>query len=133
MKGVIARIEGKNVFIRPEQSHCFGCMNSACRKPELIAAENKNGFDLSIGQTVEALCAKNSLARQAFSALFPLFLGFLIGFLLTRLIFPAVSDDICAVAGAAGLFGAASIAYCVRKRTPPKEFFLIIKTYESAH
>ncbi|MDR0375233.1 MAG: SoxR reducing system RseC family protein [Treponema sp.] len=121
MKGKIYSIEGRTVFLSPEQTGCFGCMTQEhCRKPQLIAVENRTGLELSPGQFVETTTAKQSLVRQTLLSLLPLFVGFTAGFALVAVFFPLSGDGTRGVAGVAGLFFAGFAVYALRKRSPDK-------------
>lgn len=121
MKGRIHSIEGKTVFLLPEQAGCFGCMaQERCRKFQLIAAENRTGRELSPGQFVETETAKQSLVRQTLSSLLPLFIGFTAGFALAGVFSPLSGGGMRGAAGVAGLFLAGFAVYALRKRFPDK-------------
>ncbi|MDR2793978.1 MAG: SoxR reducing system RseC family protein [Treponema sp.] len=128
MKGRIYNIEGKTVFILPEQVGCFGCMSQKCsRKFQLVATENRTGREVSPGQIVETEIAKNPLMKQMCLSLLPLLVGFTVGFMLTSIFFPLSRDGAKAAAGVAGLCVAGFAVYALRKRFPSNGYPHIIK------
>ncbi|MDR0707647.1 MAG: SoxR reducing system RseC family protein [Treponema sp.] len=128
MKGRIYSIEGRTVFLLPEQTDCFGCMaQERCRKLQLIVAENRTGRELSPGQFVETETAKRSLVRQTLSSLLPLFAGFIAGFALAGVFSPLSGDGTRGAAGVAGLLLAGFAVYALRKRFPDKSRSHIVR------
>jgi positive regulator of sigma E activity len=132
MKGRIYNIEGKIVFLSPEQTGCFGCMaheyvREHCRKPQLIAAENRTGRNLSPGQVVETETAKRSLVPQTLLSLLSPLVGFTAGFALAGVFFPLSGDGARGAAGVAGLFLAGFAVYVLRKQFPDKNYPHIIR------
>ncbi|MDR2782300.1 MAG: SoxR reducing system RseC family protein [Treponema sp.] len=121
MKGRVYSIEEKTVFLSPEQAGCFGCMaREHCRKPQLIAAENRTGRNLSPGQVVETEIAKRPRVSQALLSLRPPLAGFTAGFALAGVFFPLSGDGARGAIGIAGLFLAGFAVYALRKRFPDK-------------
>jgi positive regulator of sigma E activity len=98
-----------------------------CRKPQLIAAENRTGRELSPGQFVEMETAKRSLVKQALSSLLPPFVGFTAGFALAGVFSPLSGDGARGAAGVAGLFFAGFAVYALRNRFPDKSRSHIVR------
>ncbi|GHV32767.1 hypothetical protein AGMMS4952_23770 [Spirochaetia bacterium] len=118
--GRIREIRGETITITRENSiACFGCMNQECKVKELsYSAENPGGLDLAPGQLVETE-AVASAVKQGLTVLLPPVLGFIAGYILTGVLFPAVGDPARAAAGVLLLFAAAFILYFIRRRSPP--------------
>jgi positive regulator of sigma E activity len=120
--GRVREVRENLVVLLPDRSAaCFGCMNAECKSGAgLITAENPAGLPLKTGQTVEVVTRGSSLLGQAAIALLPPIFGFLLGFNLTRLIFPfpTAPDGAAAGMGVIFLFAAAFVVYFVRKKHP---------------
>jgi len=118
--GKVREVRENIVVVAPERSAaCFGCMNHECRSGAgFITAENPASLPLKTGQTVEVVSRSKSLLSQALAALLPPILGFLLGFNLTRLVFPEAADGASAGMGVLFLFAAAFAVYFVRKKYP---------------
>ena len=122
MIGRIHAVSGREVLIAPrEHTGCFGCTKNCPEGRVLISAENRDNLPLSPGQVVEAENSPPGLVLQGFLALFPLFLGFLAGFLLTGGLFPSAVDGARAAGGALGLFAGGGLTLLVRRRYPARE------------
>jgi positive regulator of sigma E activity len=122
MIGTVYAITGNNITISPEAgASCFGCMHQTCQaNQQLVTAKNPLSFALSIGQRVEIEASKAVLASQSLTALLPLVLGFIGGFLLVGILFPGAGESAQAVGGVFALFAAAGITYNICKRFPSK-------------
>ena len=122
-RGRIREIKGNNITIVPDLSDaCFGCMKMECKtKGGILSAENPKSLNLEIGQTVELKNEDSSYFRQFVIAILPLFFGFILGFFLTRLIFPNLPEEFAAFVGVINLFLTAFIIYILRKKFPAKE------------
>ena len=131
-RGPVAEIRGNLIIIKTDaNAACFGCMNSECKKNgSSVCAENPKALSLSIGQMVEAEAGGKDLALEAFSALLPPILGFIAGFFLTRLSFPAAGEGEAAGAGVIMLFAAAFAFYRIRKKSPAKSRFMVTRIIE---
>jgi sigma-E factor negative regulatory protein RseC len=120
--GKVRELRENLVVVAPDRSAgCFGCMNQECKnRSGLITAENPEGLSLREGQTVEVGVAGASLLSQALIAFLPPILGFLLGFNLSRLVFPfpTAPDGASVGMGLLFLFAAAFIVYLVRKKRP---------------
>ena len=118
--GKVRELREKTVIVAPERgAACFGCMNAECRSGAgFITAENPSGLPLKAGQTVEVVTRGASLLGQALTALLPPILGFLLGFNLSRLVFPQAAEGAVAGMGVLFLFAAAFVVYLVRKKHP---------------
>jgi sigma-E factor negative regulatory protein RseC len=120
--GKVREVREKTVIVAPDRSAaCFGCLNSECKSGAgLITAENPEGLPLKTGQTVEVVTVNASLLSQALVALLPPILGFVLGFNLSRLVFPfpTAPDGASAGMGVLFLFAAAFIVYLIRKKHP---------------
>jgi positive regulator of sigma E activity len=128
MKGIIYNIEGKTVFIMPEQSGCFGCLAQECsRQPHLIAARNRTRWKLFPGQIVETETAKKSLVKQICSSLLPLLIGFITGYMISGIFLHVSGDNTRMAAGVVGLFIAGFVMYALRKRFPTNGYPSIIR------
>jgi sigma-E factor negative regulatory protein RseC len=129
--GKIREINGKTVEIKPDSlTACFGCMKEECKACGSISAENPLSLSLKAGQTVEVSAPAASIFRQALAALVPPALGFIAGFLLTRLFLPSAGEGACAAAGVIFLFAAAFIVYAVRKRKPLSKVYTVTRIIE---
>ena len=130
--GRIREIKGNIVIVAPDMgAACFGCMNQECQnRSGLITAENPEGLSLREGQTVEVCAAGASLLSQALTALLPPFLGFLLGYKLTRLLFPQAPDGAPAGLGLVFLFAAAFAVYLVKKKRPASPGYKVTRIIE---
>jgi positive regulator of sigma E activity len=129
--GKVREVREKTVIVAPERgAECFGCMASECKGGAgLITAENPEGLPLKTGQTVEVVTVNASLLGQALIALLPPILGFLLGFNLTRLVFPfpTAPDGASAGMGVLFLFAAAFVVYLVRKKHPAGKGYMVTR------
>jgi len=128
--GKVREVREKTVIVAPDRSDgCFGCMNAECRSGAgFITAENPAGLPLKTGQIVEVVTINASLLSQALIALLPPILGFLLGFNLSRLVFPFTAPDGAAAGmGVLFLFAAAFIVYFVRKKHPAGKGYRVTK------
>lgn len=127
----------------PRSSACFGCMNGECRtsrdrplanrppvnRPQagLIIAENRTGQELQPGQLVETEVTASSLIIQILTTLCLPLLGFAAVYILTGLIFPALSEGAQAACGVLGLFAVAGILYLIRRKFPSQAKISIVR------
>ena len=129
--GKVREVREKTVIVAPDRGDaCFGCMNAECKGGVgLITAENPGGLPLKTGQTVEVATINASLLSQALVALLPPILGFLLGFNLSRLVFPfpTAPDGASAGMGVLFLFAAAFVVYLVRKKHPAGKGYRVTK------
>ena len=138
--GIVREVKEKTVIVAPDRSAaCFGCMNvgmnagsihAGCRSGAgFITAENPGGLSLRTGQTVEVVSSSASLLSQALIALLPPILGFLLGFNLSRLVFPfpTAPDGASAGMGLLFLFAAAFVVYFVRKKHPAAQGYKVTR------
>ena len=129
--GRVREVREKTVIVAPDRgAECFGCMASDCRNGAgLITAENPEGLPLETGQTVEVVTVNASLLSQALVALLPPILGFVLGFNLSRLVFPfpTAPDGASAGMGVIFLFAAAFVVYLIRKKHPANQAYKITK------
>jgi positive regulator of sigma E activity len=129
MTGQVHAIDETGVIIAEKNSACFGCMNQKCgAKPRFFTVENGLNLPLHVGQLVETGVPKRVVALQALVALFPPLAGFIALFALTGALFPALNESALAASGICGLFLAAFITYCFRKRFPSKKNPHILRT-----
>jgi len=118
-KGKVREVRENLVIVAPERSAaCFGCMNTECKNGPGLTSENPAGLSLREGQTVEVCAASASLISQALVVILPPLLGFVLGFGLTRLLFPQAPEGASAGMGLVFLFAAAFVVYFVRKKRP---------------
>jgi len=131
-KGLVAEIRGNLIIIKTDVSAaCFGCMNSECKKNgPSVCAENPKSLPLALGQMVEAEAGGRDLALEAFFALLPPILGFIAGFFLIRLSFPAAGEGEAAGAGVVMLFASAFAFYRARKKSPARGRFMVTRIIE---
>ena len=139
--GKVRELREKLVIVAPERSaECFGCMNhvgmyaegihAGCKSGAgFITAENPAGLSLKTGQTVEVCTVNSSLLSQALIALLPPILGFLLGFNLSRLVFPfpTAPDGASAGMGILFLFAAAFVVYLIRKKHPASRGYKVTR------
>jgi len=128
--GKVREVREKTVIVAPDRgAACFGCMASDCKSGAgLITAENSAGLPLETGQTVEVCTVNASLLSQALVALLPPILGFVLGFNLSRFVFPFTAPDgASAGMGVLFLFAAAFVVYLVRKKHPANQAYKITK------
>jgi sigma-E factor negative regulatory protein RseC len=125
--GRIREISGNTITLMEEKDGvCFGCMNQSCpQNRRLFRAENPRGFSLSPGQMAEAEIPRPALVREVLISLFPPILAFLLGYVLTGLLFPAGGEAPQAAAGVLFLLGTAFLLYRIRRRFPPGRGFRI--------
>jgi sigma-E factor negative regulatory protein RseC len=128
--GRIRDITGDTVTLIEEQSGaCFGCMNRECSRPlRILRAGNPHRLPLSPGQTVEAEISRPSLIREALAILLPPILGFMAGYFLTGLLFPAGE----AAGGVLCLLGTAFLLYRIRRWFPPGTNIRILRVVDGA-
>ena len=122
-KGKIREIKGSNIIIKADRSDfCFGCTKMECKtNGGFLNAENLKALPLEIGQTVELKTPDASKLGQTLIAILPPAFGFLLGFSLTRLLFPDIPEEAAASSGVILLFVCAFIVYKIRKKFPVKE------------
>jgi len=129
--GKVREVREKTAIVAPDKSDgCFGCMNADCRSGAgFITAENPAGLPLKTGQTVEVVTVNASLLSQALIALLPPILGFLLGFNLSRIVFPfpTAPDGASAGMGLLFLFAAAFVVYRIRKKHPAGKGYKVTK------
>jgi positive regulator of sigma E activity len=128
--GKVREVREKTVIVAPERGDgCLGCMNAECRSGAgFITAENPDGLLLKTGQTVEVCTVNASLLSQALIALLPPILGFLLGFNLSRLVFPFTAPDgASAGMGVIFLFAAAFVVYLIRKKHPADKGYKVTR------
>ena len=123
--GRVITVNGRLVTIRqdksPDKGDCFGCMNHTCRRAGgFIQAINSRGLPLETGQHVETEIRAVSLFVQSLQALLPPVLGFIAGFYLWRLMFPASGEGGQTFAGAILMLAAGLGFYLFRRRFPVK-------------
>ena len=128
-KGIVREIDGSRITIAPDRSAaCFGCMNHECKTGNgLLTAENKFGLPIENGQIVEVETEAAALLPQAITALLPPVLGFLTGFILTRLLLPGAGEAVAAFIGLALLFGAARAVYKAKGKKPGETSYTITR------
>ncbi|MFP3040622.1 SoxR reducing system RseC family protein [Treponema primitia] len=126
--GRIREIRGNILTLDRENNiACFGCMNRECKTKELsYQAENTTGLAFRPGQIVETEASASAL-KQGLAVLLPPPLGFIAGYVLTGIIFPAAGDPSRAAAGALLLFATAFTIYFIRRRFPPKTICRVIR------
>ena len=131
--GRIREIRGNTLTIAQENNlACFGCMKAECKAKELIfKAENPVGLSLQPGQLVETEAAASAL-KQGLTVLLPPVLGFILGYVVTGVIFPNAGDPPRAAVGALLLFTAAFALYFIRRSFPPKTIRRVIRVVEGA-
>ncbi|WP_010260197.1 SoxR reducing system RseC family protein [Treponema primitia] len=126
--GRIREIRGNTLTLDRENNiACFGCMNRECKAKTLsYHAENTTGLVLQPGQLVETEAAASAL-KQGLTVLLPPLLGFIAGYVLTGIIFPATGDPARAATGVLLLFATAFAVYCIRRHFPPKTICRVIR------
>ena len=127
--GIIRAVKGNLAVISPDKSAaCFGCMNLECKSGSgHITAENPVALPLETGQKVEIEAPGISLMQQAIIAFLPPIMAFIVGFFLTRQLFPEAGEGAAAFAGLILLFTAAFVVYMVRKKSNAKSGFYITR------
>jgi positive regulator of sigma E activity len=129
--GKVREVREKTVIVAPDRgAACFGCMASDCKSGAgLITAENPAGLSLKTGQTVEVCTVNASLLNQALVALLPPILGFVLGFNLSRLVFPfpTAPDGASAGMGVIFLFAAAFVVYFIRRKHPAAQGYRVTR------
>jgi sigma-E factor negative regulatory protein RseC len=133
--GAVLSVSGELVTITQEKftgsggsEACFGCMNKECKAAQgRVTASNPLGLGLKPGQRVEIETPVSSTVLQAVSALLPPVLGFITGYFLIALAFPASEDPARAAAGACLMLLAALGLYLYRRKTPVKNLSTVIK------
>ena len=129
--GKVREVREETVIVAPDRGDgCFGCMNSECKNGAgFITAENPEGLSLKTGQIVEVCTVNASLLGQTLIALLPPILGFLLGFNLSRLVFPfpTAPDGASAGMGLLFLFAAAFVVYLIRKKHPAGKGYKITR------
>jgi len=129
--GRIREIRESTVIIQPDLSAaCFGCMNQACKSGGFISAENKTALPLKPGQIVEVYVPGAGVFQQTLIALLPPALGFIIGFVLTRLLFPEAGEGAAGISGVVLLFAAGFIVYLARRKNPAKKECTVTRILE---
>ena len=134
-RGKIREIKGDLIIILPDISAvCFGCMEAECKsKRSFINAINPKALPLAIGQTVEFRAPDVSILGQSVTALLPPVLGFILGFFLTRFLFPNTSEGAAVFMGVIKLFITAFIVYKLRKKFPAKEHPRYVEQIVNSH
>lgn len=115
--GRIREISGDILTVsrEPPLEACFGCMSQECKSRGIsYTAANPRRLPLSVGQMVET--ETPALLKQALGILLPPVLGFIAGYVLTRLCFPVAGDPGRAAAGVFLMFLAAAARFLIRKR-----------------
>jgi positive regulator of sigma E activity len=103
-------------------------MQQECKnRTRLFTAKNPLQLPLVVGHEVEIKTPNAMLAGQALAALFPPFLGFIGGFMLTRFLVPASGDPARAAGGVLGLFMLAYLTYQIRKKHPAEMIFQVVR------
>jgi sigma-E factor negative regulatory protein RseC len=106
-------------------------MNQECTVKELAYdAENPTGLNLMPGQLVETEAVASAIT-QGLAVLLPPILGFIAGYVLTGVLFPAAGDPARAAAGVLLLFATAFTLYFIRRRFPPKTTRRVIRVVEA--
>ena len=122
--GRITAINGNQITVLIkclDNESCFGCLKTECKKRDKsIIVENRIDLPLQNGQLVEIETKNSSVIIQTLFALGIPLLGFIAGFLLTALFFPASGEGARAASGALLMFLAAIGFYLIRKRHPAK-------------
>lgn len=118
--GRISEINGREVTISGgEIASCFGCMNQECKSNKRIfTALNISGLDVHVGQLVEVENKPGNVFVQFLLAVTPPFLGFIAGYFLAGILFPAPGEGLRIAAGFLLLFLSAFLFYRVRKKSP---------------
>jgi positive regulator of sigma E activity len=131
--GRIREIRGNTIIIARESGiACFGCMKADCTAKGLsYGAENPAGLPLQQGQLVETEAAASAL-KQGLAVLLPPPLGFIAGYALTGVLFPAAGDPARAAVGVLALFAAAFAIYFIRRRFPPKTIRRVVAVKDMA-
>ena len=138
--GKVQEVRENLVIVAPERSAaCFGCMNigmnascihAGCKSGAgFITAENPAGLPVKTGQTVEVGTVNSSLLSQALISLLPPILGFLLGFNLSRLVFPfpTAPDGTSVGMGLLFLFAASFVVYLIRKKYPAAQGYKVTR------
>jgi sigma-E factor negative regulatory protein RseC len=128
-KGRISEIHGKMVSVFcGEIAACFGCMNQECRSNKrVITAENRNHFDLSLGQLVVIEHSSAGAFMQFVQAIMLPLVGFAAAFFMMKFLFPASNNGIRVVIGLVFLFLSGFAIYVYRKKVPAKNNPCVIK------
>ncbi|MDR2258193.1 MAG: SoxR reducing system RseC family protein [Treponema sp.] len=121
MIGRVHAVTGGKVLIAPaEKAACFGCLKD-CHRGVLVTAENRDTLSLEPGQMVETENSPQGLLFQGLSTLLPPVLGFITGYALIQVLFPAAGEGARAAGGAFLLFAAGAVTFLIRRRYPAKE------------
>jgi sigma-E factor negative regulatory protein RseC len=127
-QGRIREITGNTLTLARESTiSCFGCMDQKCKeKQQLYQVKKPAALDLKPGQLVETEL-NASPVKQGVTVLLPPILGFIAGFFLTGVLFPATGDPPRAAAGVLFLFAAAFVCYFIRRHFPPKTIRRVVR------
>jgi len=127
--GKIREIRGSLAVVDVDKGPaCISCTNVECKtKGRAITAENVLALPLKKGQKVQIGVSGAGLFRQSFSALLPPILGFMGGYLFTRIVFPAAGEKTAAFVGALLLFAVSVVFYRIKKRTSAAGGYVVIR------